>query len=59
MSDLINQNQKMASQLGAKKVRSISEILKEEPPTFSGISILDNEEIFPFLAPLKPSNLLQ
>ena len=47
----------MWSQLGAKKVRSISEILKEEPPTFSGISIMDNEEIFPFLAPLAPKRI--
>ena len=45
MSGLSKQNQKMERQLGGKKVRSILEILKAEPPTFSGKSILDNEEI--------------
>ena len=54
MSDLINENQKMVGQLSTKKKRSIKEILKDEPPTFSGISIIDNDEIFPFLRPLEP-----
>ena len=40
MSGLSNQNQKMEGQLGGKKVRRISEILKAEPSTFSGTSIL-------------------
>ena len=40
MSGLSNQNQKMEEQLGGKKVRRISEILKAEPSTFSGTSIL-------------------
>ena len=57
MSGLSNQNQKMEEQLGGKEVRRISEILKAEPSTFSGTSIIDNEEIFPFLAPLAPKRI--
>ena len=57
MSDLINENQKMVGQLSTKKKRSIEEILKDEPPTFSGISIIDNDEIFPFLRPLEPRRI--
>ena len=39
MSGLSNQNQKTESQLGGKKVRSILEILKAEPPTFLEIQL--------------------
>ena len=43
--------------MSTKKKRSIEEILKDEPPTFSGISIIDNDEIFPFLRPLEPRRI--
>ena len=57
MAGLSKQNQEMKSQVGDQKVSSISEIMGAEPPTFSRISILDNEEIFPFLKPIFPRRI--
>ena len=57
MSGLTKHNQKLKSQLGGQKNPCLFEDLKAEPPTFSRISILDSEEIFPFLKPLAPRRI--
>ena len=57
MPGVSKHNQKMKGQLEDHKVPSLHDELKTEHPTFSRISILDNEEIFPFLKPLAPSRM--